>query len=277
MYRVARSRTYQLFTPDLGGRIGHLTDWFILLLIVANVSAVILETVDSLSASYGWFFYRFELFSVAVFTAEYVGRVWAAVENEDYDHPLWGRLRFSTRPLLVVDLLAIVPFYLLALGVFLDLRFLRALRLIRLLRLLKLARYSDSIRAFGKVLETKKPDLVIALFANGLLLVLASSVMYYVESRAQPEVFGSIPETMWWGVATLTTVGYGDAYPVTPLGQFVAAIVAVLGIGLFALPASILASGFIQVAREESEKKRYRYCPHCGERLGEERQNEEEV
>lgn len=294
MYRSVRRETYELFTPELGGQVGRYTDAFILTLILANVTAVILETVDTLAAQYGTFFWYFEIFSVVVFTVEYVGRVWSSVEDGDYDDPVTGRLRFAARPLVVIDLLAILPFYLLLLGPtisFFDLRILRVLRLVRLLRLIKLARYSESIRAFGVVLRRKKPDLVIALFANTLMLVFASSVMYYVENEAQPEAFGSIPETMWWGVATLTTVGYGDVTPITPVGKFFAAIVAVLGIGMFALPASILASGFVEVATEnagndvgadtmEEERKnrgrsggdtegRYSYCPHCGERLDE--------
>jgi voltage-gated potassium channel len=133
--------------------------------------------------------------------------------------------------------------------------------------LVKLARYSQSIRSLKTVLRDKRPDLVIAMFANTLLLVVASSAMYFIEQDAQPEAFSSIPEAMWWGVATLTTVGYGDVAPITPLGQFVGAIVAVLGIGLFALPASILASGFIDAAGNQEGPE---YCPSCGERLREE-------
>jgi len=299
MYGSVRRETFELFTPDLGGKTGQITDWFILVLITANVTAVILQTVNSLDAQYGVLFWEFEKVSVAVFTIEYVSRVWSAVEDADYDHPVRGRLRFMTQPLLVVDLIAILPFYF---GLFVDLRAFRALRLIRLIRLFKLGRYSESMQAFRVVLKRKRPDLIIALFSNGLMLVLASSVMYSVESEAQPEAFGSIPETMWWGVATLTTVGYGDVTPVTPVGKFFAAIVAVLGIGMFALPASILASGFVEIATEnagedvgadtmEEERKnkdrdgatgeqqanrgtheeppesRYSYCPHCGERL----------
>lgn len=265
MYKQVRKNVYKLFAPNLGGRTGYFTDWFIMILIAANVAAVMLETVDTLQASYGSFFYWFEIFSVVVFTIEYIARIWSAVEDPNYQGPISGRVEFASRPLLIVDLLAIAPFYLSAIGVTTDLRFLRALRLVRLLRLLKLARYSDSMQAMGAVLRRKKPDLLIALFANILLLIVASSVMFFIEHPHQPEAFPSIPETMWWGVVTLTTVGYGDVHPVTPLGQFVGAIVAILGIGLFALPASILASGFIEEARSQA-----RTCPYCGEEIDEE-------
>lgn len=261
MYRTSRETTYELFAPELGGRVGYYIDWSIMVLIVINVIAVILQTVDSLNTQFASVFAAIEIVSVVVFTAEYVARIWSSVEQPEYDHPITGRLRFAMRPLLVVDLLAILPFYLARIGLGLDLRFLRALRLVRLLRLLKLARYSQSMQAFRRVLENKREELVLAFSANGLLLVIASSLMYHVEHAAQPEKFSSIPVTLWWGVATLTTVGYGDVYPITDLGRLFGACVAILGIGLFGLPASILASGFIEEATDEQR------CPHCGEKL----------
>ncbi|ELZ48972.1 Kef-type K+ transporter NAD-binding component [Halorubrum coriense DSM 10284] len=234
-----------------------------MLLIIANVTAVIATTVDTIYEPYARLFRAFEIFSVAVFTIEYAARVWSAVEADKYSGAIVGRLRFASRPLLIVDLLAIAPFYIAITGIGFDLRFLRALRLIRLFRLLKLARYSTAMRTFGWVLEDRKEKLVIAVFANGLLLVVASSVMYFIESGAQPEEFSSIPATMWWGVAALTTVGYGDMYPVTMPGQFIGAITAILGIGMFALPASILAAGFMEAAENELDERKQ--CPHCGE------------
>lgn len=270
MYRQVRQTTYDLLAPERGGTLGRRIDWFIMALIATNVVAVMLQTVDPIFRAFEPAFRTFELVSVVVFTVEYLGRAWSVVEDDAYDNPIRGRLRFLSRPLLLVDLLAILPFYLLLVGTAVDLRFLRALRLVRLLRLIKIARYSESLSEFRTVIRDKKPDLVIAVFANSLLLTIASSVMYYIERNAQPDVFGSIPETMWWGVATLTTVGYGDAYPITPLGRAVGAIVAILGIGLFALPASILASGFIDAATDGDESATdWDYCPHCGERLDE--------
>jgi voltage-gated potassium channel len=237
-------------------------------LIAVNVAAVILETVDPLHARYDRLFRLIEVGSVTVFSVEYIARIWSGVEARwdetdvttlSIGERLRDRLRIISRPLLLIDLLAILPFYLSALGLGIDLRVLRSLRLIRFLRLLKLVRYSQSMRAFGHAFRRKKDQLIVALTANGLLLLIASSLMYFIETNAQPDAFGSIPEAMWWGIATLTTVGYGDVTPVTPLGQFVGSIVAVLGIGLFALPASIMASGFIEAASYETHE-----CPKCG-------------
>ncbi len=250
---------YDMFEVGAGGRTGRYIDSFIMALIVANVTAVVVETIDPLYSAYQYEFYLFELLSVVVFCLEYLGRLWVATENAAYRHPIAGRIRYALTPFMLIDFLAIVPFFL---GfVVVDLRFLRMLRLLRFLRLFKLARYSSSMQMFVTVILEKKEDLVISFSVGGLLLLFASSLMYFVEHEAQPEVFSSIPAAMWWGVVTLTTVGYGDVYPVTLTGKLLGALVAVVGIGLFALPASILASGFV----EASTKGKTYTCPHCGE------------
>jgi voltage-gated potassium channel len=165
---------------------------------------------------------------------------------------------------MIIDLIAILPFYLPLLLPF-DLRVIRAFRLFRLLRVLKLSRYSESMRVLGNVILSKKEELFICIFTGLVLLIVSSSVMYFIESEAQPEKFSNIPEAMWWGVATLTTVGYGDIYPVTPLGRIIGAMVSILGIGMFALPAGILASGFAEEIRRTHERdERDIVCPHCG-------------
>lgn len=262
-YAQARLFTYEIFAPRLGGRLGAAFDWGIMGLIVINIIAVLLETVDPVAAAYGRELYLIELISVVVFTIEYVAHVWSITETRSYARPVWGRVRFICTPLMIVDLLAILPFYLA--GVFpVDTRFLRAMRLVRVIRLLKIARYSESIRSLGTVLRSQKEKLVVAAAMNLILLVLSSSIMYQLEHNAQPELFSSIPATLWWGAMTLTTVGYGDMYPVTRGGQVAGSLIAVFGIGLFALPASILAAGFIEDSQETNDDD---VCPHCGEEL----------
>lgn len=255
-----RTRTRQLLDPTHRDRGGTVVNWFIMCLIVVNVLAVMVETVDSIQATYATQLYVLEAVSVALFTVEYAARIWSAVEaGEPYDRPIVGRIRFATRPLLLFDLVAILPFYFTLLGGPTDLRFLRALRLIRFLRLFRLVRYSESMQAFGRAFRLKRGQLAVALTGNVILLIVASSLMYFAEHGAQPEAFPSIPGTMWWGIVTLTTVGYGDVTPVTPLGQVIGSAVAILGIGLFALPASIMASGFIEGSSYETG-----FCPDCG-------------
>jgi len=222
-------------------------DAFLVILITGNVAAVILETVPELASAYNQFFHNFEIFSVFIFTIEYLARLWTCVDREDlrYRPAIKGRIRYVLSPMALIDLIAIAPFYL-AFVVGLDLRF---VRVFRLLRLLKLTRYSAALSLVGSVLYTERRPLGAAGMVMLVLLVFASSFVYLAERNAQPEAFGSIPAAMWWGVATLTTVGYGDVTPVTPLGKFLGAIVTLLGVGMFAMPAGILASGFAQAVR----------------------------
>jgi voltage-gated potassium channel len=234
-------------------------DAFLLTLIFLNAVAVVVGTVGAVERQAGVFLEWFENVSIAVFTLEYLGRLWSCTADPRFSRPLLGRLRFAGTPLAVIDLLAVLPFYLPFVGV--DLRFLRVLRLMRIFRLAKLARYVRALHLLGRVLRARKEELLLTLGALLLVLVIASSLMYYVESAVQPEAFPDIPSTMWWAVATLTTVGYGDVFPVTALGRMLGAVVAVLGIGLFAVPTAIIGAGFV----EELEKERGgRRCPHCG-------------
>lgn len=257
-----RDWVYGLFKVGAGGRSGWYVDYFIMLLILANVFAVILETVDPIYAGYERQFFTFEVVSVVIFSVEYVGRLWSATEHPEYQHPVWGRLRYAVSPYMIIDLIAIAPFYLAA---FVDLRFLRALRLLRFLRLLKITRYTNALQLFARVIRSKRSELTVTSIIGVILLLVASSSMYFAERTAQPEAFSSIPAAMWWGVITLTTVGYGDVTPVTTLGRVLGAAIAVIGIMIFALPASILAAGFIEASREELVR-----CPHCEQEIASE-------
>ncbi len=227
-------------------------DLFIIILIALNAIAIVMESVDPVKQRVGVFFYYFEVVSVVIFTLEYVLRVWSVTEASKYKHPFWGRLRFVFTPLALIDFFAILPFYLVQLA---DLRFLRILRLFRLFRLFKLARYVKALQVMSEVIRKKREQLVVSTVFTLFLLLIVSSVMYYVEHPVQPEAFSSIPDTMWWGIATLTTVGYGDVYPITPLGKFLGGVIAILGIGIFALPAGILASGFSTAIEEHTDEE----------------------
>lgn len=242
-------------------------DWYdvvLAALIGLNVLAVILETVRSIGVPYARYFHAFEVFSVAIFTVEYVARLWACTADPRYAHPVLGRLRYAFTFMVVIDLVAFAPFYLPAV-LPVDLRFLRGLRLFRLLRVLKLGRYSKSLSLLGRVLRSKSADLATSVFGLVILLVIAASLMYYVEHSAQPQLFSSIPASMWWAVSTLTTVGYGDIYPITPLGKIAASFISVLGIGLFALPAGILAAGFSEERQRRVRDQSRDVCPTCGQ------------
>ena len=233
-------------------------------LISLNVIAIILESIESLREHFNTEFRIFETISVIIFSIEYLLRIWTSNEASNYRNPILGRIRYIFSPMALIDLVAILPFYI-PLVITLDLRFLRAIRLIRLFRIFKLGRYSEALRTLAAVLKSKRQDLFITLFSVVILLIIASSLMYIIENEAQPKSFSNIPAAMWWGIATLTTVGYGDVYPITSMGKLLGALIAVLGLGLFALPAGILGSGFI----EEIQKNRQisNVCPHCGKRI----------
>lgn len=259
MHAKARAwKILEVAASDDGASRGF--DVFILLLITLNVLAVVLETVRPLHQQFAHVFTFFETFSVAVFSVEYVLRLWACTADPRFAPPIQGRLRFAFTPMALVDLLAIVPAFLPFLGF--DLRQLRALRLLRLLRVAKLGRYSRSIQLIGKVIVKRRGELVSTIVVMALLLILSSSALYFAEHQAQPETFSSIPAAMWWSIATLTTVGYGDVYPVTALGKCLAALAAIFGIGLFALPTGVLGAAFTdELSRADPEPVR---CPHCG-------------
>lgn len=260
-----RTRVFEVIeTAKLGDRASRIFDIFLVVLIISNIVAVILGTVASIQASISSFFWWFELISVVLFTIEYVLRVWTAVVKKRYRSPISGRLKYIASPMAIIDLLAILPFYLPML-IPVDLRFLRALRLFRLLRLLKIGRYSNAMQVVGSILKRKRAELSITLMIIIVLLIIAASLMYYVEHDAQPDKFSSIPETLWWSICTLTTVGYGDVVPMTPLGKTCAGFIALLGIGMFALPAGILASGFEEELSKKS--KMQLKCPNCSARL----------
>jgi len=249
-----RKRFFEIIEPSKKRNdISHYFDLFIMSLILLNVAAMIFASEKEFGDRYSVEFYYFEVVSVIVFTIEYVLRVWTCVENRKYKKAFTGRIRFILSPMALVDLLAILPFYLPFVGI--DLRFLRILRVFRIFRLLKMARYSNAFSMITKVLKDKKEELLVTLMFIIIFLIILSTLMYYAERDAQPEAFASIPRAIWWGVVTMTTVGYGDVYPITLTGKILGGIVTLLGIGLIALPSGILASGYTeQIQKKKSEK-----------------------
>jgi voltage-gated potassium channel len=243
-----RRRTHAILdiaAPDDG--VSRVVDFALITLITLNVVAVILESVPSLAAVYGDFFNRFETFSVVVFSVEYVLRVWSAVDDDEIDHghPVFGRMRFMLTPMALIDLIAILPFYL---GFFIgvDLRFMRVLRL---LRVFKLTRYSSSMSLLIEVLREEARSIGAAFFVLAILIILSASFMFLAEQEAQPEAFGSIPQALWWAIITMTTIGYGDVTPITVVGKILGACISVISVGMVALPAGLLASGFTGALR----------------------------
>lgn len=228
--------------------LAHTVDIFIVTLISLNVLAVIVESIPGVYMAHQTYFDAFEIFSVILFSIEYMTRVWVAIESDNprYKHPVKGRLRFMISPLALIDLIVLLPFFLGPL-IGADLRMLRALRLLRAFRL---TRYSSSMNLLMQVLRNESSIISAAMFVLLMMIVVAASVTYLAEHEAQPEAFASIPHALWWAVITMTTIGYGDVVPQTLIGRLCAAVIGIISVGMVALPAGILASGFNEALRK---------------------------
>lgn len=243
--KTLRRRIYEIIEMGHGeDRASRYFDAFIVTLILLNVAAFVAETVPSIRAEWKPWLYDFEVLSVAIFTVEYALRLWTAVEVPYLSKmpPSKARLVFARRPALLIDLFAILPFYLSSFFA-IDLRVLRTLRL---LRFLKLSRYSPAMYTLIRVLSNERRALLGAMLLLATALLFSSTLMYYIEGQAQPEKFGSVPAAAWWSVATLTTVGYGDTIPITALGKFVGGLTMIVGLCILALPVAIISTGFAQ-------------------------------
>ena len=262
-----RRRLFITLDPSVrGGWPERIFEFCLVLIIILNILIITIDSVSALDHEFGTYFRRFETFSLIFFTIEYVARIYSIVENPKYSEPLVGRLKFAVTPLAIIDLLSFLPLYLAFLP--LDLRVLRIFRLMSLFRMFKIARYLHALDIFKRVIIERKEQLVLSFLFILFILVIISFAMYYVEHDAQPDKFSSIPAAMWWGISTLTTVGYGDLVPITALGKVLGGIFAMAGVALLALPAGVLSSGFFELLHNERKKRLVR-CPHCGKEFHE--------
>ena len=250
--RTFRQKVHALVWPsDHGGRLHEYFDTFVVAWVVISVIAVILESVESVHFILDLEFIILDIVAVSIFTIEFMLRMYSVVEQPGMQGSILGRLRFARSPAAMIDLLAILPFFLEALLHHLvDLRF---LRVFRLMRLLKLTRYTGATKTLGIVLKREWPVLMASAFIMLLLVVLTASLGYLFEHDAQPDKFENIPQSIYWAVVTLASVGYGDISPVTPAGRTMTIVLALLGIGIFAIPAALLSSAFTDQLRIERE------------------------
>ncbi|MEM0982914.1 MAG: ion transporter [Planctomycetota bacterium] len=245
-----RLRIWDLLEPARVGDLpSRVLDFALITLIMLAVIEMILGSVPEFRKAAPIAFEVSETVILSIFALEYAVRVWACIADDRFRGRFEGRFRFALSFSAVIDLLAILP--LLAQIPGLDLRVLRLIRIFRIVRILKLTRYSSAIDLISTVIRQQRDPLVVSISFFGALLLIASTLMYFAEREAQPELFGSIPESMWWAVVTLTTVGYGDVFPVTPFGRVLAAAIALVGIAVVAVPTGILGAGFV----EEMERR----------------------
>lgn len=230
---------------------------FLAFVIIANCASVAIETIPSIYHPRKTYFYWFELFSTLIYLVEYLLRLWSCTESKKYSHPITGRLKWMVQPLSLLDLVVLATYL-----APVDLRFIRVFRLGRLLRLFNSEKFDASLAAIVSSIESRF-YLLIASFT--LMLVMAyvfAALIYIVENTVQPDKFANIPETIWWAVVTLTTVGYGDATPITPIGKFLATFVMVIGIGIFALPTAIVTAAILEAGQRQDQT-----CQHCGKKI----------
>ncbi len=269
MFNATKKKVHSLLHPEIVGdkHWDKIINIFIIILIVLNVIAVMLETIPSLhnDPQARLFFHYFELVSVIIFTVEYLLRVWSSNHEPKYQHGFWGRLKYMVSPAAIIDLLAILPFYLHRIIGF-DLRILRMLRLLRFFRLFRLTAYMRSAQIIANIFRKRINELALSLVLVIFLIIFASCVLYFAEHLhpVNKNNFTSIPATIWWSVVTLTTTGYGDMVPMTVLGKIMAGVIMLTGVAFFALPAGIITAGFLEEFRASRIKNTHR-CPNCGE------------
>jgi voltage-gated potassium channel Kch len=251
--QTRRATVFALMEPtSRSGQLHRYLDNFIIFWILVSIASTVLESVASISAVMGRELAVLDAIAFTIFFVEYGARWYAAAENPAYQGhrlPRWSHVR---SPQAIIDLLAILPFLLERFLPWpMDLRF---LRVFRLLRLLKLTRYASGTGTLIKVVRREGPVILAAVFVMLLLVVLTASMGYLFEHEAQPDKFENIPQTIYWAVITLSSVGYGDISPVTPMGRALTVVLSLLGIGIFAIPAGLLASAFTDQLRMDREQ-----------------------
>jgi voltage-gated potassium channel len=266
MYHKFKKDVHILLHPTEGNsRWDKIVNGFIIVLILLNLMAVVLETEPGLYNKYETFFKTFNLVSVIIFSIEYLLRLWSCTHDPKYQHWFWGRVKYFFSWEALIDLAAILPFYIGGLLV-LDLRELRLLRLLRLVRIFRLTNYMKATQVITNVFKNRFQELMIAFLLTTALIIISACLMFFAEHNAQPEKFTSIPATLYWSVVTLTTTGYGDLFPITPLGRLLTGVILMAGIALFALPAGIITAGFLEEIRKV-KRPHHITCPNCGEKI----------
>lgn len=246
-----RRRIANALDTSLGSKAGlSWVNWLIVVMIASSTLVVILETEVTIFEPNKEIFFVIEVFFLIFFSIEYALRIWVSVENRKFK----SRISYILRPVSLIDLFVILTIAFTLIGI--EGALLRLIRLFRLMRVMKLARYSSALLNIGNAISARRFELIVSLSVAFVLLLISAAALYLLEGEIQPEAFGSIPRAMWWAMATLTTVGYGDVVPVTLGGRFFAMLTAVTGVGLIAMPAGILASAFSEAIQQRNADKR---------------------
>jgi len=245
--------------------LSNIIDGIIVFLIIINVLIIFLDTFQDIRNFILPLYKYIDIFSIIIFSIEYILRVWTSDLISLYKNksPIKARFKYIFSPKAIIDMISLLSFYL-PLFSFNNFRILRIVRLVRILSLLKVNRYSKAMVTLGKVIKNKSIQLISSFFIVSVLIIFASLLMYYIENEAQPGTFDNAFSSLWWAIATLTTVGYGDIYPVTIIGKILGIFISLMGIAIIAIPTGIISAGFIEQIDEAKDK--IKYCPHCGKK-----------
>lgn len=277
MYRKVKEKAFEIIesgkTP-----LSKIINITIVILIFLTLITVVASTFD-ISNFLRIIFSKFEIFSTIIFTVEYILRVWTSDLLYPELSPIRARIKYIFSFMALIDFIAILPFYLLFF-IKIDLQALRTLRALRLLRIIKINRYTTALKTITQVFKNKANQLISSMVVVGLLMIIASVLMYNFESEAQPDKFSNAFDSLWWAMSALTTVGYGDVYPITVAGKILGIVIAIIGIGMVAVPTGIITAGFSEVLHNKKSKKtnnsgesiedkkdEKKYCPYCGHRI----------
>lgn len=255
-------KLYELFEGH--SKLSKILNSAIALLIILNILSVIIESYQSIYQKYNRAFYSFEVFSIIVFSIEYILRLLCSPYKYSNKYDLKKITRYFLSPLAIIDLLSILPFYL-PLLIRMDLRFIRIVRVFRLIRILKIKRYSKSIDIIVKVLRKKRTDLVMTIVIITILILMSGSIVYYAENELQPDKFPNIIDSSYWALRTMVFLGY-DTPPISVIGKIVGIITTILGLGWIAMPISIISSGFIEEIEHKKEVHKL-ICVKCGQEI----------
>lgn len=251
-----KQKLYNILENPQKSKLGYFINIFIHLLIVVSILNLMFSSVNELQNEYGSVFTCITNTIMPIFILEYILRLYACGANPKYQGFL-GKIKYAKTLYMIIDLLSILPYIFANFGI--NTSFIRSLRLLRIFRLFRIKKYTAFILQMKQIFSTKKEEFLTLFFFTIVIIVLLSFAVYAAENKAQPEVFSNLFQALWWAVATLTTVGYGDMYPITTIGKSITALISILGIAFIAIPGGIFASEFINSVSHENELK----CPHC--------------
>jgi voltage-gated potassium channel len=257
-----QKKLYILFEKPGENRASFILNTVIYILIIISIVNLMFYSVESVREKYGYVLEGIRNIVMPIFILEYLGRLYASGYLNEYKG-VKGKLRYMVTPYAIIDLLAVIPYILLNSGF--NSSFIRSLRLLRIFRLFRVKKYAIFIQLMKQILHNLKEELTVLFLYTLVVIVVLSFIIFDIEHEAQPEVFSNIFQTLWWAVATLTTVGYGDMYPITAAGKFITAVITIIGIGFVAIPGGMFASEFMsEIAKEKEENKNEVKCLKCG-------------